>query len=72
MSEKLRKIPWLSPLAITLALFVLLSIPVALIGCAVLEHALFHTNYLEQVAQTTGTRDEFEKLYEALKPILRW
>jgi hypothetical protein len=72
MGEKRRKILWLSPLAIALASFALLSIPVALIGCAILENALFHTNYLEQVAQATGTHDAFGKLYEALEPILGW
>jgi hypothetical protein len=62
----------LTPLAIVLTLFSLLSIPVALIGCAILENAIFRTNYLEQVAQVTGTHDAFGKLYDALEPILGW
>jgi hypothetical protein len=72
MGEKRQKFAWLSPLAIALALLALLSLPVALIGCAVLENALFRTNYLEQVAQVTGTHDAFGRLYAALKPILGW
>ena len=72
MDEKRRTFPWLSPLAIALALFALLSIPVVLIGCAILENALFHTNYLEQVAQVTGTHDAFGKLFDALQPIFGW
>ena len=72
MSEKRRTPPWLTPLTIALALFAILLLPAALIGCAILEDVLFHTNYLEQAAQVTGTHDAFGKVYDSLAPILGW
>jgi hypothetical protein len=50
----------------------LLVMPVAMIGCAVLEYSIFGTNYLEQVSDATGTRDWFVELYRALRPVFGW
>jgi hypothetical protein len=70
-SERRKSLRFL-PVLIVLTVLAVALIPVVLIGCAVLEDALFGTNYLEQVAQVTGTHAAFGKLYEALQPILGW
>ena len=72
MGGKRRTNPWLIALAIALASFAFLCIPVALIGCAILESALFRTRVLFELAFLSGTYDAFEKLYLALKPVLGW
>ena len=72
MGEKRRTNPWHAAIAIALASFAFLCLPVALIGCAILESALFRTRVLFELAFLTGTYDAFEKLYEALKPVLGW
>jgi hypothetical protein len=72
MDEERRKSVRFLPALIALATLGVLVLPVALIGCAVLENEVFGTNYLEQVAQVTGTHAAFGKLYDALNPILGW
>lgn len=72
MDEERRKSWRFLPALMGLALLGLVAIPIAMIGCAILEDAVFGTNYLEQFAQATGTHEAFGWLYEALQPIIGW
>jgi hypothetical protein len=72
MSDGQRKARQMIPVFIALALVAVIAVPIALVGCALLEDAWLGTNYMEQFARLTGTTDAFEWLYAALQPILGW